>query len=216
MHIYAFGSVCRGDISPNSDIDLLAIVQGHDSRFDPNDYSIYSYERIKDLWAEGNSFAWHLSKESRLIYASDQSDFLENLHDPQPYRKCRQDCEKFLALFLEAKESFNSQFKVSVFDLSIVFLAVRNFATCYSLGTLRKLNFSRNSALQLGDRNLPIPITGYNVLERTRILSTRGLGKSITDEEAQIACEQLSQIEHWMRALLREVEPSCSVNLTAA
>ena len=57
MHIYAFGSVCRGDVLPSSDIDLLAITEGHDSRFDPNNYSIYSYNRIKELWQEGNPFA---------------------------------------------------------------------------------------------------------------------------------------------------------------
>lgn len=66
MHIYVFGSTCRGDILPSSDVDLLAIVDGYDSRFDPNIYSIYSYQRIKEIWDEGNPFAWHLSLESRL------------------------------------------------------------------------------------------------------------------------------------------------------
>jgi hypothetical protein len=53
MHIYAFGSVCRGDISPGSDVDLLAVVEGHDARFSPDDYSIYSYERVREIWEEG-------------------------------------------------------------------------------------------------------------------------------------------------------------------
>lgn len=43
MHIYAFGSICRGEVDSFSDIDMLAIVSGRDERFNPRDYSIYSY-----------------------------------------------------------------------------------------------------------------------------------------------------------------------------
>jgi predicted nucleotidyltransferase len=67
MHIYAFGSLCRGEVSRNSDVDLLALVDGFDERFNPEIYSIYSYRRIEELWREGNPFAWHLSLESRLV-----------------------------------------------------------------------------------------------------------------------------------------------------
>jgi len=216
MHIYAFGSVCRGDISIDSDVDLLAIVQGHDARFSPDDYSIYSYERISGIWTEGNPFAWHLSIESRLLYASDQFDFIGSLGSPQPYRKCRQDCEKFFALFREARDSFRAQHDSRVFDLSTVFLAIRNFATCFSLGALAKPDFSRNSALRLGNYSLPIPVSAYNVMERSRVLSTRGIGESITDQEAQIAFEQFSNIEGWMGRLLTEVSESCGMSLTTA
>lgn len=216
MHIYAFGSVCRGEISIDSDVDLLAIVQGHDARFSPDDYSIYSYERIREIWTEGNPFAWHLSIESRLLYASDQFDFLGSLGNPRPYTKCRQDCEKFFALFREARESFRAHRDSRVFDLSMVFLAIRNFATCFSLGALAKPDFSRNSALRLGNYSLPISVNAYNVMERSRILSTRGVGESIADQDAQIAFEQFSDIEDWMDRLLTEASKSCRMNLTTA
>ena len=48
VHIYAFGSVCRGDLSIGSDVDLLALVSGLDARFDPDMFSIYSYKRIEE------------------------------------------------------------------------------------------------------------------------------------------------------------------------
>ena len=70
MHIYAFGSLCRGEIDIDSDVDLLAIVGGPDRRFNSDTYSVYSYKRIAELWAEGNPFAWHLTYESRMVYAS--------------------------------------------------------------------------------------------------------------------------------------------------
>src|SRR3982751_3236513 len=102
MHIYGFGSVCRGDVSSGSDIDLLALVEGHDSRFDPNLYSIYSYKRIGEIWREGNPFAWHLWLESRMLYSSNGVDHLKSLLEPAPYLHCVRDCQKFYTLFREA------------------------------------------------------------------------------------------------------------------
>jgi hypothetical protein len=205
MHIYAFGSICRGDVSLGSDIDLLAVVQGHDPRFSPDDYSIYSYERIREIWEEGNPFAWHLATESKLLYSSDHSDFLKSLGSPKPYRNCLQDCQKFFSLFMEARLSFGAQADIKIFDLSIVFLSIRNFATCFSLGTLDKADFSRSSALRLGERSLSIPQSAYRILERARILCTRAVGDSITDHEAQMAADQFARIEEWMKGLSAQV-----------
>src|SRR5260370_33489855 len=101
MHIYAFGSVCRGEVSTGSDVDLLAIVENDESRFDLDVYSVYSYERIQDLWEEGNPFAWHLFLESRILFSGDAKDYLKALGSPNPYRHCIRDCEKFLALFCD-------------------------------------------------------------------------------------------------------------------
>jgi hypothetical protein len=213
-HIYAFGSVCRGDVSPDSDIDLLTVVQGHDPRFSPDDYSIYSYDRIREIWAEGNPFAWHLAIESKLLYSSDRSDFLGSLGKPAAYRKCLLDCEKFFALFNEARASFESQPETRIFDLSMVFLAIRNFATCFSLGTTDRPDFSRSSALRLGDRSLSISRDAYEILERARILCTRAIGRSITDDEARFAFGQCSRIQGWMKKLIAQVGKQCSTNLT--
>lgn len=202
MHIYAFGSVCRGDVLPDSDIDLLALVQGQDPRFNPEDYSIYSYDRITQIWAEGNPFAWHLALESRLLYSSDKFDFLASLGKPQPYGKARRDCEKFYALFRDASVSIASHDESEIFDLSMAFLAIRNFATCFSLGFLDKPDFSRNAAIQLGTYSLRLPKDVYRILERARILSTRAVGHIITDDERNIAVNQFPRIEEWMAAIL--------------
>jgi predicted nucleotidyltransferase len=82
VHIYAFGSICRGEIDTKSDIDLLAIVGGNDNHFDTSTYSMYSYNRLTELWLEGNPFAWHLATESKLIYSSDEKDFIKDLGSP--------------------------------------------------------------------------------------------------------------------------------------
>lgn len=208
MHIYAFGSICRGDISLCSDVDLLAIVEGYDYRIDPEMFSIYSYKRIQELWHEGNPFAWHLSLESRLLFSSDQLDYLRTLGSPKPYKNCVQDCEKFFALFREAYDSLIANSTSKVFDLSTVFLSIRNIATCFSLGTMDKehSSFSRNSALCLGCNSIPIARDSYQILERSRLLCTRGYGKNITNDEINTVIPILNEVHEWMNNLVKKAK----------
>lgn len=206
MHIYAFGSLCRGDISLGSDADLLAIVEGYDSRIDPDVFSIYSYSRIQEIWQEGNPFAWHLSLESRLIFSSNKLDYLKLLGSPEPYKNCIRDCEKFFALFHEACASVTVSSKSRVFDLSTVFLSIRNLATCFSLGITQYPNFSRNSALCLGSDSIPLEMGSYQILERARILCTRGYGKNITDDEIETVIQKLNEVYEWMDKLVKKAK----------
>ncbi|MBD2214240.1 nucleotidyltransferase domain-containing protein [Nostoc linckia FACHB-104] len=204
MHIYAFGSICRGDISLGSDIDLLAIVEGYDSRIDPDTFSIYSYKRIQEIWQEGNPFAWHLSLESRLIFSSDQLDYLKLLQNPQKYKNCVQDCEKFFSLFREAHASIIAGNNSRVFDLSTVFLSIRNLATCFSLGVMEQPEFSRNSAMRLGANSIPLALDSYSILERARILCTRGYGQNITEDEVGTTIRRLDEVHEWMYNLVKK------------
>ncbi len=206
MHLYAFGSICRGDISLGSDIDLLAILEGYDSRIDPDTFSIYSYRRIQELWQEGNPFAWHLFLEARLIFASDQTDHLNLLGSPEKYKKCLQDCEKFFTLFQEAHTSVLKGSNSIIFDFSIVFLSIRNIATCFSLGVVRQPNFSRNSALCLESNSIPINLDLYYVLERARILCARGYGEKLTNDEIDTSIQGLNEIHDWMYNLVEKAK----------
>jgi hypothetical protein len=96
----------------------------------------------------------------------------------------------------------------------MVFLAIRNFASCFSLGALPKPDFSRHSALRIGVHSLSIPNNAYTILERSRILSTRGVGEPIADEEAHIAFKELSRVESWMVMLAEEIDQSCGMSST--
>lgn len=203
MHIYAFGSVCRGDILPSSDIDLLAIADGYDHRFDPDSYSIYSYKRISELWQEGNPFAWHLALESKLLFASDENDFLKSLSNPEPYKNCVSDCEKFYGLFRDARTSLAANSASRVFDLSTIFLSIRNIATCFSLGVTTTPTFARNSATRLGAFSINVSSGAYQVLESARILCTRGHGSRISTSEAHTAILEFDEIDRWMDGLVK-------------
>src|SRR6266567_2727843 len=116
MHIYAFGSLCRGEVSFGSDVDVLAITEGFDSRFDPDAFSIYSYKRICDLWKDGNPFAWHLATEAKLIFASNGINFLAELGAPSQYTRCAEDCLKFARLYEHAIEALKKEECSAVFE----------------------------------------------------------------------------------------------------
>jgi hypothetical protein len=207
MHLYAFGSVCRGDITHDSDIDLLALVSGHDARLNPAKYSIYSYAKMKTMWLKGSPFAWHLSLESRLLYAEDGSDFLGSLGEPAPYSDCLADCQKFYGVFQEALASLQESFSTKVFDLSSSFLSIRNISTCFALGILGKPLFSRHAALQLPTEfRLPISNDSYRIMERARILCTRSTGTDINDSEARLVLSQCELINRWMTTLVEKAE----------
>ena len=206
MHIYAFGSICRGDIAVDSDVDLLAIVDGHNPSLSPDVFSIYSYDRLSALWREGNPFAWHLALESRLIFSVDQSDYLNSLGKPSRYKDCIRDCEKFFTLFQKAYESIVKGGRNVVFELSTIFLSIRNIATCFSLGITARPDFSRQSALRLNENPAPLSVDSYSILLRARVLSTRGAGAQLETKETDAVLQELPQIEAWMRDLLKKAK----------
>ena len=185
---------------------MLALVDGRDSRFNPSDYSIYSYARMLELWKHGNPFAWHLYLESKLVYSSDNVDYLRDIGQPNSYKDGLSDCKKFHEIFFSAKKSIEASSLTEIFDLSSVFLGMRNFATCYSLHTGIKPDFSRNSARHLGDKNVPIDESIYNILERARVLCTRGVGEILNPNEISGAKMALRDIDAWMKEIINTIE----------
>jgi len=206
MHVYAFGSICRGDISVESDIDLLALVKGRDARLDPDKFSIYSYDRIGELWKSGNAFAWHLALESKLIFSEDGNDFISNLGVPSKYEHARSDCKRFQDIFDSAFSSIREGTPSIIFELSTIFLAIRNIATCYSLVKLPDPTFGRDSARRLGDKSISLSDNAYSTLMRARILSTRGIGDDISSIDIHKLMDELVVCRHWMNSLYEEVD----------
>lgn len=205
MHLYAFGSLCRGEVDKGSDVDLLSIDDRHNDELDSNIFSVYSYSRLQELWKEGNPFAWHLSLEAKLVFASNKQDFLADLGKPKEYIKAEMDCQKFYEIFSSSVESLNQSHFTNIFDLSLIFLSIRNFASCYAL-QLKKPIFSRSSALMLGSDSLQISSNAYDILERCRILCTRGKGKLPSEPDFHMATTATEDIDAWMLKILQKIK----------
>lgn len=205
MHIYAFGSICRGEVDRESDVDVLALVDSFDNRFDPSTFSVYSYARIAELWKQGNPFAWHLALEARLIFSEDDADFIGELGCPAKYTCARVDCAKFRTLFSDAVSGLAMSPQSRVFELSTAFLAIRNIATCYSFERLDKPVFCRDSALRLGDASLTIEDDAYAALVKARVLSTRGKGSLLNSRDFHCVETSLNAVAHWMDFLIADL-----------
>lgn len=209
MYIYVFGSICRGEIDEFSDVDLLAIVGSNEKinfQLDTQKFSIYKEKRMKELWKEGNPFAWHLFQESKLIHSNNNEDILRNWGKPNPYNNMESDLKKFSSLFYDSLDSIKNSEYSNTFDLSMLFLSIRNFASCYSLGALNEFNFSRKSAINLKINKLNISNESFSILERARILSTRGSGKVITNLEKSIVLKETELISDWFQLILKKYE----------
>ncbi len=206
-HVYAFGSICRGEVAPDSDVDLLALVDGRDDRFSGEQFSIYTYRRIEKLWREGNAFAWHLALERALIFSSDGKDFLASLGMPASYSFAERDSDRLVRIFRDALDCVASpESRSIVFEFGSIYLAIRNLATCYSLVNSAEPVFSRDAPLLLDDRSLDVPPSVYSTLLRCRILSTRGKGKMVSEEELnQVLCE-LDNLENWVNKISEAVK----------
>lgn len=204
MEIYAFGSVVRGEVDKYSDIDLLILkkLEENINEVDKSQFSIYTFQRITELWNEGNPFAWHLFIEAKCIYTPNSSSFLKSLGTPQKYDNTLLDLHKFYELFRSSKVSIlNEEYSID-FDLSMIFLAIRNFASCFSLGFLGKFQFSRDSALSLGQYSIQIAEKNYERLKESRLLSTRGLGNRVSKSELNDIVSDFPKIEKWFNELL--------------
>jgi hypothetical protein len=204
-NVYLFGSVVRGEIDQYSDIDLLLITDETINNIDPNKYSIYSPERIKELYAEGNPFAWHLYYESKLVFSNDQ-DFLLSVGKPSRYANCKSDLLKFKRLFDDSIASINENEFSLVFDLAMIFLAIRNFATCYTLGNYEKPIFSRTAFEKLHDYPLILDEEIKELLMMSRISSTRGIDYSIKNKSLSLFKLNLGKIENWFNEILVNYE----------
>lgn len=199
MHIYAFGSVCRGELDHGSDIDLLACVDDFAPRMDLRKYSVYRYGRLRELWKEGNPFAWHLHLESRLIFSSDSTDYLCELGVPARYTGWDKDCVKFKTLFDRSYHELQESTNSATFNLSCMFLSIRNFATCHSLA-LGIPTFSRQSPLIVKPA-LSIDAQAFSIMMRARLLSTRGYGENLSRKEIATTIEAAAVVPKWMARL---------------
>jgi len=202
MHIYAYGSVCRGDVLPTSDVDLLALVDDADVRLDPAVFSIYRYSQLKREWCEGNPFSWHLALESRLVFSEDRTDFIAKLGRPSEYRNWQSDSQKFREIYGVAKDALATRCDTTTFELSTLYLAIRNFAICFSLHAGSRPVFSRRSFEQLGVDSLDIDSSATRIMEDARILSTRGVGSEASDDDVAHVLSQLPKVDRWMSDLV--------------
>lgn len=187
--IYLYGSQSRGDSDEYSDCDIFVCI--HDctdneceeatrilnKTFNGKyEFSVYKISKIIQMQAKGSYFLWHLKKEGRLIYQSDNSvsAILDNLPS---YKGTYEDFAEYFVILEDIKQSLTEDC-IPVYELSLLASLARN--TCIGICYLKgKMDFGRVSpiafCLQLFKEKFPFTLSQYNNLYSYRISYTRGV-----------------------------------------
>jgi len=197
--IYIFGSITRGEICPTSDVDVLVLPFSEDRSQFPAGWSIYSPTLIEEYFRKGRLFAWHLHSEARCIYSPNAMPFLDSLGKPAAYSTMAQDIDELEKLLIEAVAEIRAKTNSLIYELGIVYTAIRDIAMSASWALLSQPCFSRNAPYCLP---LPCPVSEdvYYRAMLARHSSTRGIE---IDFDLDKTSQEIARapLGHWVQSL---------------
>lgn len=174
--IYIFGSLVRGEASPTSDVDVLVIQDNPTPEIFPKSWSVYSKKTIEDYYQAGRLFAWHLHLEAVEVFPRQGNGFLSILGAPSAYTKIAEDISDLKFLLREALSEISRGSESPVFELGIVYTAIRDIAMAVSWYLLPRPTFGRYAPYEL-PIGCPIPREVYDIAMSARHASTRGFAE---------------------------------------
>jgi hypothetical protein len=220
---YIFGSVGRSDHDDLSDLDVLAIVRNGTGKVDnavvismiPNDLrkmkvsiSWYGGDRLREMFRNGELFAWHLYKEA--IPLSDPNNFIKNLGPPSDYRDARVDIASFQKVMRGIPAQLSNNRNNAIYEAGLIYVCLRNIAMAASSDLCNAPDFSRYSPFRLPQvRPCPISIEEYEALMNCRMAGQRGIRPPENVNEATVIniFERLSPwVEELHSSLIRKAE----------
>lgn len=181
--IYAFGSVTRGDVSPTSDVDILVLDDTPSASQFPSDWSVYSNNTISKYYRDGRLFAWHLHLEAVLLHSTDGRSFLSALGAPSKYSTAAEDIADLRLLLIGSIDELRSNSPSQVYELGLVYTALRDVAMSASGQLLGRHSFSRNAPYEVSPP-CPLPRFAYDTAMKSRHASTRGAVRPEKVDEA--------------------------------
>jgi hypothetical protein len=197
--IYVFGSICRGESSPTSDVDVLVVPFKMDSSQFPQSWSVYSPELLTEYFKAGRLFAWHLHLEARCVFSPRSESFLANLGPPAPYSTIVDDINDLDTLLNEALAELASGTDNVIYELGITYTAIRDLAMSASWSLLGSPCFSADAPYRL-PLDLPLPRDVYHQIMLARHASTRGFQLSF-DPASVAKIVTNASLESWAASL---------------
>ena len=176
--LYIFGSAIRGEVSRSSDVDILVIPFTDNNSLFPIEWSVYSPGLVEKYYQSGRLFAWHLHLEAKCIYTPNPIPFLHTLGVPAPYSTINQDINELECLLLEAVSEIQSETNNLIYELGIVYTAVRDIAMSASWALLKSPCFSRRAPYML-PISCPLQSDIYENAMMARHCSSRGYNLEI-------------------------------------
>ena len=144
--IYIFGSTVRGESAIDSDIDVLAIPSdGETASSYPPTWSVYSRDTLADYFAQGRLFAWHLYLESRVVFSASDRPWLQSIGAPAEYTTAKTDIETLGGLLRRSVSEIKKGTPSLVYEMGLIYTAVRDIAMSASWKLMGKPCFSRRA-----------------------------------------------------------------------
>lgn len=172
--IYVFGSICRGEATPTSDVDILVIPFADNRSNYPHEWSVYTPEVIEEYFHKGRLFAWHLYLEAKCVHCYGDQPFVGSLGPPAPYSAIADDIDDLEALLKESLSELKAGTRNVVYELGIVHTAIRDIAMCASWAILEQPCFSADAPYRL-PIECPLEPSIYRQMMLARHSSTRGV-----------------------------------------
>lgn len=202
--VYIFGSVARGEVERNSDVDVLLITREKDTRREfPETWSVYTEDVIGNYYASGRLFAWHLHLEAKCVFSERDIPFLSALGEPSPYENHKEDFESLKSLLLESLNELREGTQSTIFEIGLVYTALRDIATIASTKILKSPCFSRYSPFLI-PINFPLAKDTYNLAIEARLLATRNFhtGKNLDGIKKELIAAPLKEWVNCIEATL--------------
>lgn len=197
--IYVFGSLCRGDSTRTSDVDVLAVPFEVDASRFPRDWSVYSPELLTEYFKNGRLFAWHLHLEAKCLFSPRAVPFLTNLGPPARYSTIVNDIDDLEELLKEALNELAAGTNNVIYELGIAYTAIRDLAMSASWSLLDSPCFAADAPFRLPIAP-PLPRAAYHQAMLARHASTRGAELSFDPTNTASAIINAS-LERWVASL---------------
>ncbi|MGO8943325.1 MAG: nucleotidyltransferase domain-containing protein [Syntrophobacteraceae bacterium] len=173
--IYIFGSVTSGTVDPGSDVDVLALLnENMDGKHFPKDWSVYTRAKIRELYARGTLFSWHLFEHAVLVYPRETAGFLKSIGMPAPYTCAAEEIGALKILAQEASYELHRGTPSAIYEFGILYVSARDIAMAASCHLLGRFTFSRFAPFDLPDTPFPLESSEYRFLMDCRRASIRG------------------------------------------
>jgi hypothetical protein len=201
--IYVFGSICRGESTKTSDVDVLVVSSRREKSRFPIDWSVYSPELISEYFTKGRLFAWHLHLEAKCVFCPREEPFLTKLGRPAPYSTIATDIDELEGLLKVALNELVDGTNNVIYELGIAYTAIRDIAMSASWSLLKVPCFSADAPFCLPIAS-PLPYPVYQQAKLARHASSRG-AKLDFDHTNTVNAITNAPLERWVSSLRESI-----------
>ena len=166
------------------------------------DVAVYGASRLRELYADGELFAWHLHAESECLHTVRDRPLLLELGTPRPYDHAARDLRSLRAVLLEIDQSCPA---TEVYDAGLLFVVVRNVGVVVTAVCERVPDFSHRSwirASQLLGVDLPLTRAEYDGFRSCRRAASGPPPVAGSSGSLQNAT---SRVKDWLREVTRRM-----------